>query len=119
MIIPSVKRIAPKLTCCAKCIWWATCYIDRNIVLVKLEKFWISPCICTVKSNIDWDISDDLYSLFVGICLKGCPLLEEKILIRDCSSFEGLGPGWYRTAVRTAVDNDRLLFSKAISGYGK
>ena len=31
------------------------------------------------------------------------------ILIRDCRNFEGLGPGWYRIAVRTAEENSRLL----------
>ena len=36
-------------------------------------------------------------------------LAERGILIRDCSNFRGLGPGWYRVAVRTRADNDRLL----------
>ncbi len=42
------------------------------------------------------------------------PALTEKlrrrgILIRSCSNFSGLGQGWYRCAVRTAEENDRLL----------
>lgn len=36
-------------------------------------------------------------------------LLEYGILIRDCSNYEGLGPGYYRTAVRTAEENQKLL----------
>lgn len=36
-------------------------------------------------------------------------LREKGILLRDCSNYRGLGPGWYRTAVRTAQDNDALL----------
>lgn len=36
--------------------------------------------------------------------------LEDRgILIRDCSDFEGLGPGWYRVAVRTAPENAQLV----------
>ena len=42
------------------------------------------------------------------------PMLPEKlasrgILLRSCEDFSGLGPGWYRTAVRTAEDNDILI----------
>ena len=37
-------------------------------------------------------------------------LLELRgILVRDCANFRGLGPGWYRVAVRTRAHNDRLL----------
>lgn len=36
--------------------------------------------------------------------------LEKKgILIRNCSNFPGLGPGWYRAAVRTGEENQALL----------
>lgn len=31
------------------------------------------------------------------------------ILLRDCSNYSGLGVGWYRTAVRTAAENDIFL----------
>lgn len=31
------------------------------------------------------------------------------ILIRSCEDYPGLGPGWYRTAVRTEEENRRLL----------
>ena len=34
---------------------------------------------------------------------------EKGILIRDCSDFTGLCPGWYRTAVRTRKENLLLL----------
>ena len=34
---------------------------------------------------------------------------EKGILIRDCSDFTGLCPGWYRTAVRTRQENLLLL----------
>ncbi len=36
--------------------------------------------------------------------------LEGKgILLRNCSNFPGLGPGWYRSAVRTGEENQVLL----------
>lgn len=36
-------------------------------------------------------------------------LLKKRILIRDCSDYRGLGPGWYRIAVRRKEENERLL----------
>ena len=37
------------------------------------------------------------------------PLRERGILIRDCSNYHGLGPGWYRVAVRKRGDNLLLM----------
>ena len=36
-------------------------------------------------------------------------LLERGVLIRACANYPGLGPDDYRTAVRTAPENDILL----------
>lgn len=36
-------------------------------------------------------------------------LLKRGIAIRDCSNYVGLGPGWYRVAVRLREENQRLL----------
>ncbi len=48
------------------------------------------------------------------VFFRGDPGLAEKlrkrgILIRDCSNFEGLGDGYYRTAVRSERENEVLL----------
>ena len=37
------------------------------------------------------------------------PLRRRGILLRSCGNYHGLGPVWYRTAVRTGPENDRLL----------
>ena len=37
------------------------------------------------------------------------PLLERGILIRDCANYPGLGPGWYRAAVKRRRENQALL----------
>lgn len=39
----------------------------------------------------------------------GEKLRARGILIRNCANFPGLGKGWYRTAVRTGPENQRLL----------
>lgn len=36
-------------------------------------------------------------------------LAERGVLIRDCAGYRGLGPGWYRAAVRTRAENERFL----------
>lgn len=36
-------------------------------------------------------------------------LLKQGIMIRDCSNFTSLEPGYYRIAVRTEAENDKLL----------
>ena len=41
-------------------------------------------------------------------------LLKQGILIRDCSNFRGLKTGYYRIAVKTRGENDRLL--RALAG---
>jgi len=39
-----------------------------------------------------------------------CEKLRPKgVLLRDCRSFPGLGPGWYRAAVRTQEENETFL----------
>ena len=49
------------------------------------------------------------YLLFWSpVPLEG-PRRERGILLRDCANYHGLCEGWYRTAVRTAEENSRLL----------
>ena len=36
-------------------------------------------------------------------------LLKKKILIRDCSNYEGLTQGYYRIAVKREEENRQLL----------
>ena len=41
------------------------------------------------------------------------PLMEQGILIRSCANYHGLGPGWYRAAVRGPKENEELLMALA------
>lgn len=57
---------------------------------------------------------DGNFLLFQGPEALGRRLLEgEHILVRDCSSYSGLGPGWFRIGVRTEEENERLLTAAA------
>ena len=46
---------------------------------------------------------------YAGSGQLGEGLRRRGILIRDCRNFHGLGPGWYRIAVRTEKENAALL----------
>ena len=49
------------------------------------------------------------FLLFFSPRPLGGALLERGLQIRDCANYPGLGPGWYRTAVRLPEQNKRLL----------
>ena len=42
-------------------------------------------------------------------CLLYTSLRQRGAVLRSCTNYPGLGPGWYRTAVRTGPENEQLL----------
>lgn len=71
---------------------------ERRFLTGGLEALGLPPC--PSRAN---------YLLFYSPRNLFSPLLGRGILIRDCSNYHGLGPGWYRTAVRTRAENQQLL----------
>ena len=53
--------------------------------------------------------SDVNYLLFRGPESLLGDMRDRGVALRDCANFPGLGPGWYRIAVRTEEENGRLL----------
>lgn len=53
--------------------------------------------------------SEANYLLFSAPVGLDRALLREKIAVRNCENYPGLGPGWYRVAVRLAEENEALL----------
>ena len=49
------------------------------------------------------------YLLFQAPETLGEALRQRGAVLRSCANYPGLGPGWYRTAVRTAPENQQLL----------
>ena len=49
------------------------------------------------------------YLLFQAPETLGEALRQRGAVLRSCANYPGLGPGWYRTAVRTGPENDELL----------
>lgn len=57
-------------------------------------------CVCPSEAN---------YLLFSAPVGLDAALRREKIAIRNCDNYPGLGPGWYRAAVRLPEENEMLL----------
>ena len=49
------------------------------------------------------------YLLFRAPEMLGAALQQRGVCLRSCGNYPGLSAGWYRTAVRTAAENDQLL----------
>ena len=76
--------------------------LERPALKAGLEELglWVCP-------------SDANYLLFRGPADLGEKLLRRGVAVRDCGNYHGLGPGWYRTAVRLREENRRLLEAAA------
>ncbi len=90
-----------------------TDYIENSRRLLKDEKEWLYTelsqieGIRVVKPSVNYILAhlDDAYSLEDMIQL----LYEQSILIRDCSHYTGLGPNWFRVAVKDRSKNETLI----------
>ena len=72
--------------------------VERQWLQTELEAlgFWVCP------SSVN-------YLLFKGPADLHAKLKEKKIAIRNCDNYYGLGPGWYRIAVRLHEENEALI----------
>ena len=84
-----------------------TAFLERARELILRERAYLRRgleklglYVCPSQAN---------YLLFSAPSPLFQPLLERGILIRDCSNYPGLGPGWYRAAVKRRGENRALL----------
>lgn len=91
-----------------------TAFVSRTADEVRTEREFLTEGLLKLK---DSGTLKDL-SIFPGaanfiLLSTGLPfyerLLERGILVRDCANFRGLGPGYYRIAVKNRHDNEKLL----------
>ncbi|MDE7261908.1 MAG: aminotransferase class I/II-fold pyridoxal phosphate-dependent enzyme [Oscillospiraceae bacterium] len=89
-------------------------FLRRSLELIREERPWLAEqleklgfWVCPSQAN---------YLLLKSGRELASPLLERGILIRDCSNYTGLGPGWYRVAVKTRCENQRLIAALAEIG---
>lgn len=71
---------------------------ERKWLLESLKKFEFFVC-----------PSDANYLLFYGKEDLDVLLMKKGIAVRNCSNYYGLGSGWFRIAVRTREENEKLI----------
>lgn len=89
-------------------------YIEKTVEYVKTEKQYLSDKL----SRLGFEVypGEANFILIRSKTELYKKLLEQGILIRDCSNFRGLTKGYYRIAVKTREENDILL--KIIEEFG-
>lgn len=84
-----------------------TDYVESVRALIQAER----PRLAEELSRLGFRVipGEANYLLFYTEMPLIGPLRERGILLRDCGNYHGLGPGWYRTAVRTPEENRRFI----------
>ena len=82
-------------------------FLEKTRALIGVERVWLKEklealglWVCPSETN---------YLLFRGQEDLGQNLKRRKIAVRSCANYFGLGPGWYRTAVRRREENEALV----------
>lgn len=82
-------------------------YLDISVGLIRNERNYLSEelgasgfHVCPSEAN---------FLLFQAPVQLGSLLMKEGIAVRDCKNFAGLGPGWFRIAVRGNRENETLI----------
>ena len=84
-----------------------TDYVERVRELVRIERPWLYEQLTTLGLRVVPGEANFL--LFRSVTPLDAPLRERGILIRGCGDFAGLDETWYRVAVRTHEENQRLI----------
>ena len=82
-------------------------YLARARALIRTERAFLEAGL--EKLGLWTCPSSANYLLFCSEKPLWEPLLKRGILIRDCAGCRGLGPGWYRVAVKRREENAALL----------
>lgn len=89
-------------------------YLDVSRAYVKREREWLADAILKIKGIKPLPASANYFLIDVagtGVTSGEFTerMLEEHVLVRDCSSFSMLGDTYIRLAVRTREENERLV----------
>ncbi len=85
-----------------------TDFVKESVRYVREEREWLKRRLADLPLILYGGSANYLFFYCGEKELSGA-LLREGILIRDCSNYRGLGPGYYRAAVRTREENEKLL----------
>lgn len=82
-------------------------FLQRTKELITVERQWLNAELEDFGFRVFPSSAN--YLLFKGPADLYAKLKEKKIAIRNCDNYYGLGPGWYRIAVRLHEENERLI----------
>lgn len=82
-------------------------FLEKTRALIAVERAWLKEEL--EKLGLWVCPSEVNYLLFRGPEDLGQNLKRRKIALRSCANYFGLGPGWYRTAVRRHEENEALV----------
>ena len=84
-----------------------TAYVEKVRALIAEQR----PRLTTGLRALGLRVLDGRanYLLFQAPETLGEALRQRGAVLRSCANYPGLGPGWYRTAVRTRPENEQLL----------
>ena len=85
-------------------------YIEKSISYVKNEKEYLYSALKEINSLKVFEPSVNfiMFKLLIDLDLKS-ELIKGKILIRSCDNYIGLNSSFYRVAVRTREENNKLI----------
>ena len=86
-------------------------FLKESVKLIRKEKAYLSEGL--TKLGLKVINSDVNFLLFKGPEDLADRMREEGILIRNCDNYHGLGPGWFRVAVKLHDENEELLRTMA------
>lgn len=82
-------------------------FLKESISLIKEEREFLTRALKYLGFKVvDSDVN---FLLFHGPEDLWERMKEEGILIRNCDNYEGLGPGWFRVAVKLHHENEELI----------
>ncbi len=82
-------------------------FLSESVELIKKERVRLQDGLKELGLNsVDSDVN---FILFKGPEDLYDRMKENGILIRNCDNYEGLGPGWFRIAVKLPDENTELL----------
>ena len=85
-----------------------TAYLEESLPLIRQEREFLSTALQALGFRVYPSQTNYLFFYSEQQTLAQ-DLYERGILIRDCSNYQGLGPGYYRIAVRRHADHIKLL----------
>jgi len=106
----NVSGLAQKAAGAALCHHF---HLDKSKKLIKKEKIFLRKSISKLENFSCNETSTNFILVKSKIKSKTVQqkLLKKKILVRDCSSFRGLGKNYIRIAVKTRKENLKLVKS--------